>query len=138
MVPRLRIWKWPMSGIASASSGTASPAAVSCSTVLWRVIDFTVSVPLVRSTPRSSSTRLRSMMWSKRVSRKREHRHQALPTGEHLGLVAVLGEQRGDVAERLGRVVLERCGLHRQLPAWMGRVNLPQGPEPRTSENGGR
>ena len=28
---------------------------------------------------------------------QRQHRHEALPTGEHLGVVAVLGEQRGDV-----------------------------------------
>ena len=47
---------------------------------------------------------------------QRQHRHQALPAGQHLGLVAVLGEQRGDVGDRLRRVVLERCGLHRQLP----------------------
>ncbi len=63
---------------------------------------------------------------------QRQHRHQALSTGEHLGLVAVLGEQRGDVGERLGRVVLERCGLHRQLPRRGGGVNLPQRPRGRT------
>ncbi len=58
-----------MSGMASASSGTAAPAAVSCSSADWRVIDFTVSVPFARSTPWSSSTRLRSMMCSNRVRR---------------------------------------------------------------------
>ena len=43
---------------------------------------------------------------------QRQHRHQALAAGEHLGLVAVLGEQADDVGDGLRRVVLERRGLH--------------------------
>ena len=42
---------------------------------------------------------------------QRQHRHEALAAGEHLGVVAVLGEQRRDVGDRLGRVVLERAGF---------------------------
>ena len=43
---------------------------------------------------------------------EREHRDEALAAGERLDLVAVLGEERDDVADGLGRVVFERCGLH--------------------------
>ena len=47
---------------------------------------------------------------------QREHRHEALAAGQHLGLVAVLGEQRDGVGDRLGRVVLERRRLHVVVP----------------------
>ena len=94
------------------------PAATvaSCSATAWRVIapDREVAVLAARC-PRSSSTRFRSTMCGKRVSRMRQQRHEALPTGEDLGVVAVLGEQRRDVGHRLGSVVFERSGLHRQL-----------------------
>ena len=43
---------------------------------------------------------------------QRQHRDEALPPGERLGLVAVLREQTGHVVDRLGRVVLEGRRLH--------------------------
>ncbi len=43
---------------------------------------------------------------------QRQHRDEALPSGEWLRLVAVLGEQTDHVVDRLGRVVLEGRRLH--------------------------
>ena len=71
-----------------------------------------------------------------------EHGDEALTAGEHLGVVAVLGEERGDVGDRLGRVVLELCGFHRQLQT--GRQREPSalapppapGPAPRVPTPG--
>ena len=45
----------------------------------------------------------------------RQQGHEALPAREDLGVIAVLSEQRRDVGHRLGGVVFERSGLHRQL-----------------------
>ena len=127
-VPRLRIWKWPMSGMASASSGTASPAAASCSTARWRGHrpDRERAVRALDAAQLGDPVEVDEVLEAGEP--QRQHRHQALPAGEHLGLVAVLGEQRDDVGERLRRVVLERCGLHGQLPKARGGVNLPQAP----------
>jgi hypothetical protein len=43
---------------------------------------------------------------------QRQHRHQALTAGEHLGVVAVAVEELDVVGERAGRLVRERCGFH--------------------------
>ncbi len=43
---------------------------------------------------------------------QRQQRDQALAAGERLGVVAVLGEQPDGVVDAVGRVVLERRGLH--------------------------
>jgi hypothetical protein len=43
---------------------------------------------------------------------QRHHRDQALPAGQHLGLVAVLAEQRDRFAHARRRVVLESSWLH--------------------------
>ncbi len=42
-----------------------------------------------------------------------QHRDEALPAGEHLRLVAVLGEERNRLIDRAGPLVAERDGLHR-------------------------
>ena len=68
---------------------------------------------------------------------QRQHRHEALTARQHLGLVAVLREQRDDVGDRFRCVVLERCGLHGQLPRKKGGVNLPQHSRGRTLAAGG-
>ena len=44
------------------------------------------------------------------------HRKQALPAGEDLGLVTVLGQQRERFGKRLGSVVGKRRILHRSEP----------------------
>ena len=43
---------------------------------------------------------------------QREHRHEALAAGEHLRVVAEVGEERHGIGRRGRGVVLERCGLH--------------------------
>ncbi len=43
---------------------------------------------------------------------QREHRHEALPAGQHLDVVAVLHEQVDDVRDALGSVVHERRRFH--------------------------
>lgn len=40
---------------------------------------------------------------------QREHRDEALPTCEHLGIVAELGQQADRVVDRGRRVIVERC-----------------------------
>ena len=42
-----------------------------------------------------------------------EHRHEALTAREHLGVVAVLAQQRDHVGHRLGRVIVERRRVSR-------------------------
>jgi hypothetical protein len=44
---------------------------------------------------------------------QRQHRDQALAAGQDLGVVTVLAQQRHEIGDRLGRVVLERGRLHR-------------------------
>ena len=46
---------------------------------------------------------------------QREHRHEALPAGEHLGVVAMAGEQLDGLGERVRRLVGERRRLHRRV-----------------------
>ena len=46
---------------------------------------------------------------------KRDHRHEALPSGEHLGAVAELGEQRDRFVDALRSVIVECRGLHRRV-----------------------
>ena len=45
---------------------------------------------------------------------ERDHRHEALTSGEHLGAVAELREQRDGFVDALGGVIVERRGLHRR------------------------
>ena len=68
-VPRLRIWKCPMSGVARASNGAAAATVGSCSMTRCRVPARTTSVPFSRVTPVSASTRFTSTRCSKRVNR---------------------------------------------------------------------
>ena len=41
-----------------------------------------------------------------------EHRHEALTARQHLGVIAVLAQQRHHLGHRLGRVIIERGGFH--------------------------
>jgi hypothetical protein len=68
-VPRLRIWKWPMCGAASRSSGTAAAISRSRSRAAWRVIAPATSWPFSRRLPVSSATPLTSMRCAGRASR---------------------------------------------------------------------
>ena len=70
MVPRLRIWKWPMYGVTAASRGTSAATVGSNSTTASRVPALTTSDPLSRSMPRSSATRPMSTKCPKRAKRK--------------------------------------------------------------------
>ena len=68
-VPRVRIWKWPMCGVAIVSSGTESATSSSIPTSAWEVVAPTRTAPSSRSMPHSSSTREMSMRLSKCVNR---------------------------------------------------------------------
>ncbi len=68
-VPRLRIWRWPISGVARASSGAAAATSASVSTAASVVPAPTHSPPSRRSMPVSSSSRPMSIRCSKTASR---------------------------------------------------------------------
>ena len=112
MVPRFRIWKWPMWGIASASSGAAVATTASCSAD---------RLPRHRSDrePFSVSTdelqRRNPVQIDEMVKARQpqcEHRHQTLPTAENLGVVPEFRKQRDRLIEARRRVVLESGWLH--------------------------
>ncbi len=116
MVPRLRICVWPMNGTARARSGAAAATVASRSTARWRVI-----APMVRRAVRALDTgELVDPVQVDQVlepgQAQCEHRHEALPTREHLALVGVLGEQPERLRDRRRRVVLERRRLHDGAP----------------------
>ena len=54
-----------------------------------------------------------------------EERHQALPSGQHLGLGAVRPEQRQGFLQRVGRHVLERVLAHHDPTNLMIRATSP-------------
>ena len=60
MVPRLRIWKCPMRGVALVNSGTAAATSGDDSILACVVPAPNHKLPFRRSMPRSSSTRLTS------------------------------------------------------------------------------
>ena len=64
-----------------------------------------------------------------------EDRHEALPAGEHLRLVPVLGQQSHGLLDRLGPLVPERDRLHRVVADHCHMHNLlPDDAAARTSE----
>ena len=112
-VPRLRIWKCPISGVACASSGTA---ARDLRIALHHALAGRRPAPRACRSPARSPASSADAVHVDEVlevrEAQRQHRHEALPAGQHLGVVAVLGEQRADLVDRLRRVVLERRRLH--------------------------
>ena len=111
IVPRLRIAPWPMKRTASASNGLAVRTTSLRSTVRWRTI-----APTVRPLPFSIVARSATTVDVDEVRRPGEaqaqQRNQALPTGQHLGLVGVFREQRNHLIDRSGPVILEPRWLH--------------------------
>ena len=68
-VPRLRIWKWPMYGVASLSIGTAAATSALASTAASVVPAPIQSVPSRSWMPRSPSMRPMSTRWPNAASR---------------------------------------------------------------------
>ena len=69
-VPRLRIWKWPMRGVAAARSGAAAAMSSRSSTSHCRTMAPSVSAVADASTMRSDATRPTSTSASKRARRR--------------------------------------------------------------------
>jgi hypothetical protein len=89
-----------MSGMARPSSGTARGHAGRARDGL-RVADAIRSVPFAARCPQLVDAREVDEVLEAREP-QREHRHEALPAGEHLRVVAVLAEQRDDLGHDSG------------------------------------
>ena len=112
MVPRLRIWKWPMNGVARASSGTAR-GHLGGRARWWPGRAGADPQGAVASLDRAQ------LLHPAQVDEvvedgqaQGEHRHEALAAGDDLGGVAELGQQRDGLVDGGGRVVVERRRLH--------------------------
>ena len=111
-VPRLRIWKWPISGVALASSGTARRhlGAGLDGRLRGAGADPQRAVAALDALQLGDAPDVDEVLEDRQA--QREHRDQALAAGQHLRAVAELGEQLRGVGGRARRVVLERRGLH--------------------------
>ena len=120
-VPRLRIWKWPMNGVRAPRAAAPPPRPVGAA----RSTSARVRAPR-RSTSASSRTldalqlgamRPTSTRCSKTARPQRRASGRGSAAGEHLRLVAELGERASTAsAPSPGGVVLERRGLHGPPP----------------------
>ena len=115
-VPRLRIWKWPISGVARASSGTAAATSALASTTASVVpgADPQRAVATLDALELGDAPDVDEVLEDREA--QRQHRDEALTAGEHLRVVAELGEEVHGVGGRVRGVVLERRGLHRCSP----------------------
>ncbi len=103
-VPRLRVTKWPTRGSASAASGTPARSP-------WRTV-----APTRRAVdPVEPGDAVDVDEHGRADEPHVQQRHEALPAGEHLRLVAVLGQQRDRLLDGLGTLVAERRGLHGRI-----------------------
>src|SRR3984957_5298628 len=133
IVPRLRIWKWPISAVARDSSGTR--LAISFERPIsasggpppgdqLRAADLRLGgarpdpdavAALLDAAQRPDPADVDEVVEDREPHG--EHRDQALPAGDHLRAVAKLREQAGGRLDAVRRVVLERGRLHRWSPA---------------------
>ena len=124
-------------GLGEQRHGLAAPAS-SCSTALWRVIDLTVSVPFVRSTPRRSSTRLRSTMCSKRVSRSASIGTRLWPPASTLASSPCSASNAVTSASDSGAWYSNGAGfIGNSRDGWAREPTAAGRPDPRRSEDAG-
>ena len=112
IVPRLRIWKCPISGVAAASNGTSRSITSLASSVLCPDdrTEYDMTVHALDKAQRGDAADVDQSIEPRQT--EVEHRDQALAAGQHLRLVAEVAEQLDGVLDGRRRVILEWCRLH--------------------------